>query len=161
MPKPSTPTNRKTSASTSTPQNSSSQESLYVVRDVLDQKGDKYLLAWEGIDPQTGKPWKPTWVESSPNGLRLIKRKRSLNQRIGSHLLLELVLVQSRSEVLPSLLKTEPLNLVCLDFIGMLIVSYTEKSIITPFNSDSPASWKARYSDIRIYPITSSTPYKN
>ena len=74
MPKPSTPTNRKTSASTSTPQNSSSQESLYVVRDVLDQKGDKYLLAWAGIDPQTGKPWEPTWVESSPKGLRLMNR---------------------------------------------------------------------------------------
>jgi hypothetical protein len=64
MPKPSTPTNRKISAATTptTPRNSSSQDSLYIVRDVLAQKGDKYLLAWEGTDPQTGKPWKPTWV---------------------------------------------------------------------------------------------------
>jgi hypothetical protein len=64
MPKPSTPTNRKTSTATTptTPRNSSSQDSLYIVRDVLAQQGDLYLLAWEGTDPQTGKPWKPTWV---------------------------------------------------------------------------------------------------
>jgi hypothetical protein len=63
MPKQTATTiNRKTSGSTSTPQKSSSQKSYYEAINILDQKGDRYLVSWSGIDPNTGKPWEPTWV---------------------------------------------------------------------------------------------------
>ncbi|KAG8728789.1 hypothetical protein FRC12_021486, partial [Ceratobasidium sp. 428] len=35
---------------------------LYNVEKILDEKGRKYKVQWEGIDPATGKKWKPDWV---------------------------------------------------------------------------------------------------
>jgi hypothetical protein len=63
MPKHSTPTaNLKTSGSTSTPTKSSSQDNYWEAIEILDQKGDQFLVSWAGIDPETGKQWEPTWV---------------------------------------------------------------------------------------------------
>lgn len=62
MPKTSTPTtNRKPSGHLSTPRDSS-QESWWEAIDIIDQKGDRYLISWAGINPNTGKQWEPTWV---------------------------------------------------------------------------------------------------
>ena len=40
----------------------SEDSQYYPIRKVLDERGDKYKLEWDGIDPKTKKPWKPTWV---------------------------------------------------------------------------------------------------
>lgn len=38
------------------------EDTLYNVEKILDERGRKYLVQWEGIDPATGKKWKPDWV---------------------------------------------------------------------------------------------------
>jgi len=65
MPKPSTPTNRRTTPSASTVQNASSQESFFEAIEILARKGNKYKVAWAGIDPATGKQWEPSWVDNN------------------------------------------------------------------------------------------------
>lgn len=45
---------------------SQSSEELWAVRGILDESGGrgaegKYLIDWEGDDPETGRPYKPTW----------------------------------------------------------------------------------------------------
>ena len=42
--------------------NGADPERLYEIKDILDEKGGKYRIDWEGIDPNTGKRYKPTWV---------------------------------------------------------------------------------------------------
>ncbi|CAE6471966.1 unnamed protein product [Rhizoctonia solani] len=37
-------------------------ENLYNVEKILAEKGGKYLVQWEGIDPTTGEKWAPDWV---------------------------------------------------------------------------------------------------
>ncbi|CAE6468958.1 unnamed protein product [Rhizoctonia solani] len=41
---------------------SDDEENLYNVERILAEKGRKYLVQWEGIDPVTGEKWKPDWV---------------------------------------------------------------------------------------------------
>ncbi|KAG9074882.1 hypothetical protein FRC06_010407, partial [Ceratobasidium sp. 370] len=41
---------------------SDDEDTLYNVEKILDEKGRKYKVQWEGIDPATGKKWKPDWV---------------------------------------------------------------------------------------------------
>jgi len=62
MSKPST-SNRKTSASI--PKDSFSQNKWSEAIQIIDENGDKFLVSWAGIDPSTGKEWKPTWVHCS------------------------------------------------------------------------------------------------
>jgi hypothetical protein len=73
MPKPSSPTtpsntpHKEIKQPTAPSQSSSSQEGLWEVEKILDEKKDKrgkvkFLLKWAGIDPDTGKQWDPTWV---------------------------------------------------------------------------------------------------
>ena len=38
-----------------------SQGKLYKVRDIINEKGSKYLIDWED-DPETGEKYQPTWV---------------------------------------------------------------------------------------------------
>ena len=59
MPKPSTPNSRKRSPPRA---QASSQESFYEAIEILSKKGNKYLVAWAGIDPASGKQWEPSWV---------------------------------------------------------------------------------------------------
>jgi hypothetical protein len=41
---------------------SDDEENLYNVERILAEKGRKYLVQWEGIDPVTGEKWEPDWV---------------------------------------------------------------------------------------------------
>ncbi|CUA77128.1 Nascent polypeptide-associated complex subunit alpha, muscle-specific form [Rhizoctonia solani] len=41
---------------------SDDEENLYNVEKILAEKGGKYLVQWEGIDPTTGEKWAPDWV---------------------------------------------------------------------------------------------------
>ncbi|CAE7229742.1 unnamed protein product [Rhizoctonia solani] len=41
---------------------SDDEENLYNVEKILAEKGNKYLIQWEGIDPTTGEKWAPDWV---------------------------------------------------------------------------------------------------
>lgn len=41
---------------------SDDEETLYNVEKILDERGNKFLVQWEGTDPQTGKKWPPDWV---------------------------------------------------------------------------------------------------
>ena len=38
-----------------------SQGKLYKVRDIINEKGNKYLIDWED-DAETGEKYQPTWV---------------------------------------------------------------------------------------------------
>jgi hypothetical protein len=38
------------------------EDTLYNVEKILDEKGRKFKVQWEGIDPATGKKWRPDWV---------------------------------------------------------------------------------------------------
>lgn len=38
---------------------------LYPIKDILDEREGEYKIDWEGKDPRTKKPWKPTWVSVS------------------------------------------------------------------------------------------------
>jgi len=68
MPEPSSSSAPKTTSS-STTQDSSLDGNWFEAIEILDQKGSKYLVSWAGIDPDTGKQWKPTWVSVFTNVL--------------------------------------------------------------------------------------------
>jgi len=38
------------------------EQQLWEALEILDKKGNKYLVAWAGTDPDTGRPYEPTWV---------------------------------------------------------------------------------------------------
>ena len=63
MPKPSTPNSHKSTPSGSTARQDSSQASFYEAVEILAKKGNKYKVAWAGINPATGKQWEPSWVQ--------------------------------------------------------------------------------------------------
>ncbi|KAH9463782.1 hypothetical protein MJO29_017019 [Puccinia striiformis f. sp. tritici] len=68
---------------------SSSQETEYEAIEILKEKGGMYHIRWAGIDPETNKPWKPTWEpKAMANDLlkadwleKKRKRKRRSSQR--------------------------------------------------------------------------------
>jgi len=77
MPKPSSPSasnnnsNNENRKPTPSSQVSSSEDGLWDVEEILDEKKDKrgkvkYLLKWAGTDPATGKQWDPSWVFPPP-----------------------------------------------------------------------------------------------
>lgn len=35
---------------------------LWEVIEITSERGSNYKVRWAGIDPQTGKPWKQSWV---------------------------------------------------------------------------------------------------
>jgi hypothetical protein len=37
-------------------------ETLWTVLEIVKENRDKYLVKWEGVDPDTGKPWDLSWV---------------------------------------------------------------------------------------------------
>ncbi len=36
-------------------------ENLWDAIEILEERGDKYKVRWDGFDRKTGKPWPPTW----------------------------------------------------------------------------------------------------
>jgi hypothetical protein len=42
--------------------------------EIVAQKGKKYKIEWKGVDPTTGKPYKPTWVCVSEKNVWLMCR---------------------------------------------------------------------------------------
>ncbi|KDN43243.1 hypothetical protein RSAG8_06210, partial [Rhizoctonia solani AG-8 WAC10335] len=41
---------------------SDDEENLYNVEKILAERGGRYLVQWEGVDPTTGEKWAPDWV---------------------------------------------------------------------------------------------------
>lgn len=37
-------------------------DTLWEVIEILAERGNRYKVKWAGDDPQTGKPWAPSWV---------------------------------------------------------------------------------------------------
>lgn len=73
MPKPSSPTiSNKPSdpVAAQDQQETSSQETWWEAVEILDQKGDRYLISWAGVD-KNGNPYEPTWVDN-PRMLELM-----------------------------------------------------------------------------------------
>ncbi|KAG8703719.1 hypothetical protein FRC08_002669, partial [Ceratobasidium sp. 394] len=68
---------------------SDDEDNLYNVEKILDEKGRKYKVQWEGIDPATGKKWKPDWVWKTDCTDDLIadwkKEKEGRKRRAASH----------------------------------------------------------------------------
>ena len=40
-------------------------ETLWNVLEIIKENKTRYLVKWEGVDPETGKPWDPSWVPKS------------------------------------------------------------------------------------------------
>jgi hypothetical protein len=76
MPKPSTPNSHKTTPSGSTARQDSSQAPFYEAIEILAKKGNKYKVAWAGINPATGKQWEPSWVQAPVCGQHVDSRNR-------------------------------------------------------------------------------------
>ncbi|KAF8578276.1 hypothetical protein K439DRAFT_1362563 [Ramaria rubella] len=38
------------------------EDNLWSVLEIVKEYRGKYLVKWEGFDPDTGKPWAPSWV---------------------------------------------------------------------------------------------------
>jgi hypothetical protein len=59
----------------------------WAARQILKEKNGYYYIAWDGIDPNTSKPWKPTWEPKSCANEALVmdwrKRKESSRARRG------------------------------------------------------------------------------
>jgi hypothetical protein len=56
---------------------SGDSENMWEVKCILDERGPRatgeYLLQWEGVDPQTGEPWGPTWEAKEGCSTELIR----------------------------------------------------------------------------------------
>ena len=56
-------------------ENASHNSSDYCpVQEILDESGGKYKVAWTGTNPDTGKPWPPSWVLKSDCSADLVAR---------------------------------------------------------------------------------------
>ncbi|CAG8638933.1 5455_t:CDS:2, partial [Acaulospora colombiana] len=44
------------------PHTSDDSQSLWPVNRILRESRSKYEVEWAGLDPETGKPWKPSWI---------------------------------------------------------------------------------------------------
>jgi hypothetical protein len=65
---------------------SDDEDNLYNVERILAEKGRKYLVQWEGIDPATGEKWAPDWVPKTDCTDDLIadwKREKAKMKRAG------------------------------------------------------------------------------
>ncbi|KAF2202613.1 hypothetical protein GQ43DRAFT_479737 [Delitschia confertaspora ATCC 74209] len=56
---------QETSEESKTSEESQASETLYSARAILKERIGQYLIAWEGTDPRTGKPWELTWEPKS------------------------------------------------------------------------------------------------
>ncbi|WWC89509.1 uncharacterized protein L201_004433 [Kwoniella dendrophila CBS 6074] len=59
-------------------------DNLWEVSEILDERGARatgdYLVQWKGFDPETGKPWEPSWTKKegcTPNLIRDWKIKKA------------------------------------------------------------------------------------
>ncbi len=43
---------------------SNSDEVYHIIKDILDENENQYLIDWEGLDPKTGRSYKPSWVSA-------------------------------------------------------------------------------------------------
>ena len=41
------------------------EEVLYSVIEITGEKGKRFKVRWEGIDPKTNRPWLQSWVDKS------------------------------------------------------------------------------------------------
>ena len=63
-----------------------SQAEYWSVSEILKESTSKYLVEWDGIDADTGKPWRPSWIPKSDCTDALVrewedeKRKRKLER---------------------------------------------------------------------------------
>jgi hypothetical protein len=56
---------------------------LWQVIEIIAEKGDKYKVSWAGNDPDTSKPWPPSWVfkrDCTDDLVRDWKRKKALKK---------------------------------------------------------------------------------
>jgi len=40
----------------------SADTDVWAVIEILAEKGNRYRVQWYGTDPDTGKPWPPSWI---------------------------------------------------------------------------------------------------
>jgi len=41
------------------------EDGYWPALDILNERKHDYLVNWDGIDPETGKPWAPSWTRKS------------------------------------------------------------------------------------------------
>jgi hypothetical protein len=81
------------------PHTSDDSQSLWPVNRILRESRSKYEVEWAGIDPETGKPWKPSWIpkedcsdaciqdwKAEKRRLREIKKRRVEKRKLSSFL---------------------------------------------------------------------------
>ena len=79
MPERSSPaTSRRKTDKIPDPHDSSSQEAYWEAVEILDQKGDQFLVSWAGTNPETGKQWEPTWVRLTTDYRLMIGKTKEL-----------------------------------------------------------------------------------
>lgn len=44
-------------------QSAEPSQELWEILEILDESRWQYLVTWAGIDPETGKPWEPSWTD--------------------------------------------------------------------------------------------------
>jgi hypothetical protein len=44
------------------PHESDNSQTMWDVVAILRESGSKYKVQWDGVDPGTGEPWKPSWI---------------------------------------------------------------------------------------------------
>ena len=40
-------------------------EVSWEITEIIEEQGNHYLVRWAGIDPETKKPWSPSWVDKT------------------------------------------------------------------------------------------------
>lgn len=60
-------------------------EQLYEIIEILAERGNRYKVNWAGEDPETKKPWPPSWVEKeqcdAPDLVKAWKSKKRRQKR--------------------------------------------------------------------------------
>lgn len=52
-----------------------SQGPYYPVKEILDESETRYKIWWDGIDPDTKRPWKIDWVRETGRQLSCISSR--------------------------------------------------------------------------------------
>ncbi|KAG8835521.1 hypothetical protein FRC20_007235 [Serendipita sp. 405] len=60
---------------------SDSSSNFYNVIRILKESNSKYQVEWDGIDPKTGKPWKPSWIPKEDCTNVLIREWKTEKQK--------------------------------------------------------------------------------
>lgn len=54
------------------------RDSAWEILEILEERGNKYMVRWAGLDPCTDKPWDPSWVcKSDCNASILVEKWKS------------------------------------------------------------------------------------